>query len=49
MKICTKADEERMQTLLDSENELAANLAFEILEEIEIEELSKTMLFPDLQ
>lgn len=35
IKICTKDDKGRMRTLLDSENELAANLAFEILEEIE--------------
>lgn len=49
MKICTKEDKERMQALLDSENELAANLAFEILEEIKMEELSKRRLFPDLQ
>lgn len=49
MKICTKEDKEQMQNLLDSENELAANLAFEILEEIEMEELSKTRVFPDLQ
>lgn len=47
MKICTKTDEERMQTLLASENKLAANLAFEILEEIEMQELSKTRLFLD--
>lgn len=49
MKICKKAEKERMRTLLDSENELVANLAFEILEEIEMEESSKTRLFPDLQ
>ncbi|MDY9925925.1 HEAT repeat domain-containing protein [Methanosarcina sp.] len=49
MKICTEADRERMQALLDSENGLIADLAFEILEEIEMEEISKTMLFSDLQ
>ncbi|KKG09872.1 phycocyanin subunit alpha [Methanosarcina sp. 2.H.T.1A.6] len=49
MKICTKEDKDRMQVLLASENELAANLAFEILEEIEMQEVSKTRLFPDLQ
>lgn len=49
IKICTKADKERMQALLASEDELAANLAFEILEEIEMEEISRTRLFPDLQ
>ena len=45
MKICTEADRERMHALLDSENGLIADLAFEILEEIEIQELSKTRLF----
>lgn len=49
MKICTKEDKERIQALLDSDNELTANLAFEILEEIEMEEVSKARLFPDLQ
>lgn len=49
MKICTEADKDRMQVLLASENELAANLAFEILEEIEMEEISNTRIFPDLQ
>ncbi|AKB31716.1 hypothetical protein MSSIH_1026 [Methanosarcina siciliae HI350] len=49
IKICTKEDKDRMQVLLASENELAANLAFEILEEIEMQEVSKTRLFPDLQ
>lgn len=49
MKICTETDKERLQALLDSENELAANLAFEILEEIEMEELSKIRLFSETQ
>ncbi|WP_440947353.1 HEAT repeat domain-containing protein [Methanosarcina sp. T3] len=49
IKTCTKEDKERMQVLLTSENELAANLAFEILEEIEMQEVSNTRLFPDLQ
>jgi predicted NACHT family NTPase len=49
MKICTKKDKDRMQVLLASENELAANLAFEILEEIEMQEIAKTRLFPALQ
>lgn len=49
MKICTKEDKERIQALLDSENELAANLAFEILEEIKLEELSKRRLFSDME
>ncbi|MDQ1275567.1 MAG: hypothetical protein QG610_1141 [Euryarchaeota archaeon] len=49
MKICTKADKELLNALLDSENELAANLAFEILEEIQMEELSKVRLFSELE
>jgi len=48
MNICTKEEKERMQTLLDSENELAANLAFEILEEMKMEELLKARPFSDL-
>jgi HEAT repeat protein len=45
MKICTKEEKERIQALLSSEDELAANLAFEILEEIEMEEISNTTCF----
>lgn len=48
IEICTEEDKEQMQALLVSENELAANLAFEILEEIEMEELAKRRLFLDI-
>ncbi|MGB9940723.1 HEAT repeat domain-containing protein [Methanosarcina sp.] len=44
-RICTKEDKIRLQALLDSENELVANLAFEILEGIEIKEVLKTRLW----
>ncbi|AKB83117.1 hypothetical protein MSBR3_2539 [Methanosarcina barkeri 3] len=44
-KICTEEDRQCLQALLDSENEFTANLAFEILENIEMEEILKTELF----
>lgn len=44
-KICTEVDRPRLQTLLDSKEEFTANLAFEILEGIEMEEILKTGLF----
>ncbi len=44
-KICTEEDRPRLQALLDSEDEFTANLAFEILEGIEMEEILKTELF----
>jgi HEAT repeat protein len=44
-KICTEEDRPRLQALLDSEDEFTANLAFEILEGIEMEEILKTRLF----
>lgn len=44
-KICTEEDRQCLQTLLDSENEFTANLAFEILESIEMEEILKARLF----
>ncbi len=47
-EICTKEDEAQLKALLDSEYEFAANLAFEILERIEIKEILKTRLFLDL-
>ncbi|AKB44892.1 HEAT repeat domain-containing protein [Methanosarcina vacuolata] len=46
-KICTEEDRPRLQALLDSEDEFTANLAFEILESIEMEEILKTELFLD--
>ncbi len=46
-KICTEEDRQCLQALLDSENEFTANLAFEILESIEMEEILKTELFLD--
>lgn len=44
-KICTEEDRPCLQALLDSEDEFTANLAFEILEGIEMEEILKTELF----
>ncbi|MDW5548712.1 HEAT repeat domain-containing protein [Methanosarcina sp.] len=44
-KICTEENRQCLQALLDSENEFTANLAFEILEGIEMEEILKTGLF----
>jgi HEAT repeat protein len=44
-KICTEENRPRLQALLDSEDEFTANLAFEILEGIEMEEILKTGLF----
>lgn len=44
-RICTKEDEVQLQVLLDSENEFIANLAFEILEGIEMKEILKTHLW----
>lgn len=44
-KICTEEDRPRLQALLDSEDDFTANLAFEILESIEMEEILKTELF----
>jgi len=46
-KICTEEDRPRLQALLDSEDDFTANLAFEILEGIEMEEILKTELFLD--
>lgn len=46
-KICTEEDRPRLQALLDSEDDFTANLAFEILESIEMEEILKTELFLD--
>ena len=46
-KICTEEERPRLQALLDSEDEFTANLAFEILESIEMEEILKTKLFLD--
>lgn len=46
-KICTEEDRPRLQALLDSEDEFTANLAFEVLESIEMEEILKTGLFLD--
>ena len=46
-KICTEEDRPRLQALFDSEDEFTANLAFEILEGIEMEEILKTGLFLD--
>lgn len=46
-KICTEEDRSRLQALLDSEDDFTANLAFEILEGIEMEEILKTELFLD--
>lgn len=46
-KICNEEDRPRLQALLDSEDEFTANLAFEILEGIEMEEILKTELFLD--
>ncbi|AKJ38697.1 HEAT repeat domain-containing protein [Methanosarcina barkeri] len=46
-KICTDEDRPRLQALLDSEDEFTANLAFEILEGIEMEEILKIELFLD--
>ena len=46
-KICTEEDRQCLQALLDSENEFTANLAFEILESIEMEEILKAELFLD--
>jgi HEAT repeat protein len=44
-RICTKEDEVKLKALLDSENEFVANLAFEILEGIEMNEILKTHLW----
>ncbi|RXA20857.1 NACHT domain-containing protein [Methanosarcina sp. MSH10X1] len=44
-RVCAKEDEVRLQALLDSENEFVANLAFEILEGIEMKEILKTRLW----
>ncbi len=44
-RICTKEDEICLHALLDSENEFIANLAFEILEGIEMKEILKTRLW----
>lgn len=46
-KICTEENRQCLQALLDSENEFTANLAFEILESIELEEILKARLFLD--
>ncbi|MCC4767772.1 NACHT domain-containing protein [Methanosarcina sp. DH1] len=46
-KICTGEDRPRLQALFDSEDDFTANLAFEILESIEMEEILKTKLFLD--
>ncbi|MEN6554512.1 MAG: hypothetical protein ABFC34_16700, partial [Methanobacterium sp.] len=48
-KICTEEDRPRLQALLDSKDEFTANLAFEILEGIEMEEILKNGLFLDWQ
>lgn len=48
-KICTEEDRPRLQALLDSEDEFTANLAFEILKGIEMEEILKTGLFLEWQ
>jgi len=44
-RICTKSDEAELKALLVSENNFAANLAFEILESLETEEKAKAILF----
>ena len=44
-RICTKEDKVHLQALLDLENEFIANLAFEILEGIEMNEILKTHLW----
>lgn len=46
-KICTEENRQRLQTLLDSEDEFTANLSFEILEGIEMEKVLKIKLFLD--
>lgn len=48
-KICTEEDRPRLQALLDSEDEFTANLAFEILEGIEMEKILKTGLYLELK
>jgi len=48
-KICTEEDRQRLQALMDSKNEFTANLGFEILEGIEMEEILKTGLFLEWQ
>ncbi len=48
-KICTEEDRPHLQALLESEDEFVANLAFEILEGIEMEEILKTEMFSDWQ
>jgi HEAT repeat protein len=46
-EICTEEDEAQLKTLLDSENEFIANLAFEILEKIRMEQILKSNCFSE--
>ena len=44
-EICTEEDKAQLKALLDSENEFIANLAFEILEKIQIEQILESHCF----